>query len=280
MTEPILPVELEREIFEMTAQSDSRPMSILTLMLVASRVKAWVEPLLYRTIIVSLYDTSTVNKYPTPRRKAYIPFFRSKFGTSFLISIRHLFLHHSDNCAVISDANWLLKSCSRAEDLVINLPERYLELNAVSIPSLKRLSCDTILLFSTSIDFTVSFPNITHLTLFGDISTIGLCDRLSALPRLSHLDLTDLDNDFDVTPLLRRCLNTCKSLLVLVLSDPIAYIDRTELAQDYRFVQMDCVDYAKDWHRIFTSIGSHDSISPEKPDSRSKSAIHHLVREV
>ncbi|KAJ6571218.1 hypothetical protein B0H19DRAFT_658249 [Mycena capillaripes] len=48
--EPRFPPELEREIFEIAAPS--LPMAIPTLMLIASRVRDWVEPLLYRVIIV------------------------------------------------------------------------------------------------------------------------------------------------------------------------------------------------------------------------------------
>ncbi|KAJ7887662.1 hypothetical protein B0H14DRAFT_3430691 [Mycena olivaceomarginata] len=43
---PMLPAELEREVFEIC--SLSRPVSIPTLMLIAKRVKEWIEPLLYR----------------------------------------------------------------------------------------------------------------------------------------------------------------------------------------------------------------------------------------
>ncbi|KAJ7224649.1 hypothetical protein GGX14DRAFT_557508 [Mycena pura] len=46
---PTLPAELERQVFELTALS--RPVCIPRLMRVALRVKQWVEPLLYRTLI-------------------------------------------------------------------------------------------------------------------------------------------------------------------------------------------------------------------------------------
>ncbi|KAJ6521621.1 hypothetical protein DFH09DRAFT_1424685 [Mycena vulgaris] len=47
---PTLPPELEQHIFELAAIS--RPACIPTLMLVARRVKHWVEPLLYRTVVI------------------------------------------------------------------------------------------------------------------------------------------------------------------------------------------------------------------------------------
>ncbi|KAJ7847805.1 hypothetical protein B0H14DRAFT_3453508 [Mycena olivaceomarginata] len=46
-----LPVELERKIFEIAAQSNS--MFIPTLLLVAHRVKTWLEPMLYSVVVFS-----------------------------------------------------------------------------------------------------------------------------------------------------------------------------------------------------------------------------------
>ncbi|KAJ7366053.1 hypothetical protein DFH08DRAFT_162878 [Mycena albidolilacea] len=53
-TTPMLPPELERTIFEFSASSDLR--CILTLLLVAKRVRTWMEPLLYRRLSVSHKD--------------------------------------------------------------------------------------------------------------------------------------------------------------------------------------------------------------------------------
>ncbi|KAJ7182349.1 hypothetical protein C8R43DRAFT_1228807 [Mycena crocata] len=248
MAAEILPVELEREIFEMTAHS--RPMSIPTLMLVAFRVKTWVEPLLYQTILFAVRTSRIIEGYPTPRRETYMPLLRSRAGSLLLESIHHLFLGYCSTSVMISDANWLLQSCSRIKNLVINVPICDLELTTVALPELKHLYCDTILLFSTSMDFPCSFPNITHLNLFGEISNIKLCQRLTGLPRLSHLSFDGIDNyydGFDVTLLLRRCLDMCKSLQVLVLLNLISKHDGTALPQDPRFVQIDGVEYAQDW---------------------------------
>ncbi|KAJ6533885.1 hypothetical protein DFH09DRAFT_1181010 [Mycena vulgaris] len=52
---PTLPLDLERKIFERTALS--RPVCIPNLMRVAWRVQHWVEPLLYRTLVVGPADT-------------------------------------------------------------------------------------------------------------------------------------------------------------------------------------------------------------------------------
>ncbi|KAJ7440591.1 hypothetical protein FB451DRAFT_1569502 [Mycena latifolia] len=49
-SEPRMPLELEKEIFEWAGAS--QPRSIPKLILVARRVKAWIEPMLYRVICV------------------------------------------------------------------------------------------------------------------------------------------------------------------------------------------------------------------------------------
>ncbi|KAJ6564436.1 hypothetical protein B0H19DRAFT_1258885 [Mycena capillaripes] len=56
----LLPEDLEREIFEISAHS--RPVFIPILMLVARRVKIWLEPLLYRTIVLD--NPSVLKGYP------------------------------------------------------------------------------------------------------------------------------------------------------------------------------------------------------------------------
>ncbi|KAJ7255550.1 hypothetical protein C8J57DRAFT_598003 [Mycena rebaudengoi] len=50
-TFPSFPLEIEREIFEIAATH--HPETIPTLLLVAQRVLQWIEPLLYRTLVVS-----------------------------------------------------------------------------------------------------------------------------------------------------------------------------------------------------------------------------------
>ncbi|KAJ7031190.1 hypothetical protein C8F04DRAFT_1111874 [Mycena alexandri] len=62
-TGPAFPPELERAIFELSASSCLT--NIPTLILVASRVKAWVEPLLYRAVFLQC-DPFMHKLYPFP----------------------------------------------------------------------------------------------------------------------------------------------------------------------------------------------------------------------
>ncbi|KAJ7123569.1 hypothetical protein C8R44DRAFT_875759 [Mycena epipterygia] len=57
-----LPPELERQIFEIAAHA--RPVAVLDLILVAWRVKAWVEPLLYRVIFVDGSGSTPIDGLP------------------------------------------------------------------------------------------------------------------------------------------------------------------------------------------------------------------------
>ncbi|KAJ7879703.1 hypothetical protein B0H13DRAFT_1571256, partial [Mycena leptocephala] len=58
---PLLPPELERIIFELAAFVN--PASMPSLLLVAPRVKIWIEPLLYETLIITPNNAS----HHTPR---------------------------------------------------------------------------------------------------------------------------------------------------------------------------------------------------------------------
>ncbi|KAJ7629850.1 hypothetical protein B0H17DRAFT_1091096 [Mycena rosella] len=57
LSTPALPPELERQIFEICALF--RPVSIPKLMLVAWRVKQWIEPILYRTVVIGALESAT-----------------------------------------------------------------------------------------------------------------------------------------------------------------------------------------------------------------------------
>ncbi|KAF7310317.1 Peptidylprolyl isomerase [Mycena indigotica] len=69
--EPRLPIDLERHIFMLAAAAD--PLSTYTLMQVAWRVKEWVEPVLYRSVIIDAPDCSsppallTISRHDVPQ---------------------------------------------------------------------------------------------------------------------------------------------------------------------------------------------------------------------
>ncbi|KAJ6564485.1 hypothetical protein B0H19DRAFT_79022 [Mycena capillaripes] len=82
---PIHPEDLEREIFEISAHS--QPVFILTLMLVARRVKIWLEPLLYRTIVLD----HPLEGHPIHSWDTLFPILESKPASFFHHAVRSRF---------------------------------------------------------------------------------------------------------------------------------------------------------------------------------------------
>ncbi|KAJ7362449.1 hypothetical protein DFH08DRAFT_323230 [Mycena albidolilacea] len=117
---PNLPNDLEREIFKISAVS--RPLCIPTLMLVAWRVKVWVEPTLYRTIVIwqsaRFAPTPTpIEGHPTFYRKTLIPIIKSKPLPFFRDSVRHLLIHQIPE--EDTQGQFILSACSGLEDLCV-----------------------------------------------------------------------------------------------------------------------------------------------------------------
>ncbi|KAJ7112022.1 hypothetical protein C8R43DRAFT_1242832 [Mycena crocata] len=233
---PNLPLELEREIFEMAAHSGDRPQSILTLMLVASRVKFWLEPILYRTVAM----------YGVGHQERLLACLQFKDPIFLRNSVRNLLLsgvapkHHK----------WLLNTCSKVRNLFIADDVALEDFPPVSSLRLKELHCDLTFLFigEKDIDFRHGlFAHITHLRLYDYFTST--CDQdlwsgLTLIPHLSHLAVEFCDP----VPFLSRLLKTCKSLRVLLLSD--FYVPEPSifapLANDCRFVLM-LLGLEQDW---------------------------------
>ncbi|KAJ6574571.1 hypothetical protein B0H19DRAFT_1124825 [Mycena capillaripes] len=247
---PALPAELERLIFEVAATS--WPRSILRFMLVAWRVKIWVEPLLYRTIIVADHRPDLRPKF----RKDSGPFaiesstlnslIHSKPPSFFKYSVRQLYLSQLDpeTEAVVLDAcsnveNFWLSAQTSATVLRLNMP-------------LKRLHCSLKALFGPDqIDFSRLFTSITHLEIF-DVPTNIEDEVWSALTRLPHLTHLAFNND-DYLPLCLTLLQTWEALQALVVlvydrDGGLPEVD-DDLAQHPRFVLMVCQWYLEDWMR-------------------------------
>ncbi|KAJ7480275.1 hypothetical protein B0H11DRAFT_2233398 [Mycena galericulata] len=253
---PILPVELEKEIFEIAAYS--RPLCIPKLMLVAWRVKIWVEPLLYRIVILlgdrRLVCLDEMEGYPYEDDKIFTRF-RYTPPSVFRHSVRHLCL----NLVFDPVAEFILSASPGVEDLWI---VSYGAGNASLLPiisplPLKRLHCCLEALFipDTQIDFTHQlFSHITHLEIFTDNNpeVTQPWSEIALIPHLTHLGF-NYENFLHLSPAI---LNTCKSLRVLVflminISEYPPLIEEhpelDDLVKDPRFVQMACAQYIKDW---------------------------------
>ncbi|KAJ7670070.1 hypothetical protein DFH06DRAFT_1293966 [Mycena polygramma] len=251
---PTLPADMERLIFETAAVL--WPRLIPTFMLVAWRVKIWVEPILYRTLIVvtSLWDLD---------RRIYEETHPFIIESSVLLSLIHT---KSPPFFRDSDAAIILSTCSNVQNLWLQpwsevvVPQRNLPL--------KRLHSWLSALFpSGHPDFThPMFASITHLEIF---DTAAYIDEqvLSALTLLRSLTHLAVKNDNEYLPMRFGLLRPSTSLRVVALLldradwdvDVPSFRDVPELALDARFVIIHCPRHLDAW--ILEARNGQDSWS-------------------
>ncbi|KIM45596.1 hypothetical protein M413DRAFT_24768 [Hebeloma cylindrosporum] len=202
-----LPSELEREIFEIAASS--HPKWIPKLVLVARRVRIWLEPELYRImrsgkgrVIPPLYtgekegdnDVLDLNRL-------------QQYGRH----VKHILLQkrpsqeigHILNCCpnVHNLALWMIRgSCTHLIPILEGLP-------------LRRLSFDPSYFFQnyakdSSVPFDQAlFHNITHLEVLNATVAWSKWKQLAHLPRLTHLALVGVVNQALIDCVLAECRN-------------------------------------------------------------------------
>ncbi|KAJ6562460.1 hypothetical protein B0H19DRAFT_1144619 [Mycena capillaripes] len=246
---PILPPELEREIFEIFASSGMK--SIPSLLCVARRVKHWLEPRLYRVAVVrddknlrypgrQLFATSGDAVIPPYALTAAIARHPASF---FHAHVRHLFLdcraylysnefdethmpRRTVNGNTLRDRAALLEVCSGTTDLhLLNINDAPALLAGISKMPLRRLTANLSFFFGSgnspdpfAIDFSLPmFSGMTHLAMsdsLPDISTAAdWVPGLAALPRLTHLSF---EHD-ELHPLFLQVADACAGLRVLVV---------------------------------------------------------------
>ncbi|KAJ7138876.1 hypothetical protein C8R46DRAFT_604606 [Mycena filopes] len=256
--DPTLPLDLERQIFELCAES--RPVLIPKLMLVAWRVKEWVEPLLYRTI--ALHGSLDIDGYPifTAQRLLHAMYQNSAlFGNS----VRNLYLYQPRG---LSSANpsilRILSYCSGVTNLTLGARFGHYEAPAdrrcieiIAKMPLTRLHSDSRTLLRLLEPNNPLFTTLTHLGL-SQASVLlepeALCARLAQLPSLTHLAV-------DHRGMLQACcpalLQMCAALRVLVFFMPpmVPHHESVTrhfraLAQDPRFLVMHSSWHVEDWH--------------------------------
>nr|GAT57025.1 predicted protein [Mycena chlorophos] len=211
-----LPTELERIIFEEAATCHSS--SILKLIRVARRVRVWIEPFLYRTLITD----------NTPRGLALQRTIYTKRPGFFREHTRQLYLTGAGKWCESYVRDLLLELLSKGGTGVSSLavsgiwttPQQKLLQNLAGV---RRWSGFLYSLFghemiyddlSTHFASCACFALVTHMDIFdtfGDEDASSLCTALSTLPKLTHLCFTD------ATPLvLKTVAEQCPELKVLV----------------------------------------------------------------
>ncbi|KAJ7088124.1 hypothetical protein C8R44DRAFT_819515 [Mycena epipterygia] len=234
-TLPAFPPDLERQIFEISALL--RPVGIPKLMLVAWRVKDWVEPLLYRIVAIDrvrwlpMLPAFTTGKFLSSAIKSKPSFFGR--------AVRHLMVAGGDTPSY----EYILSICRGVEDLWINYD--LTEIISVIEPlRLKHLHAHALPFLRTLTPIHAFFSQITHLELMDTREDLETWSELYLIPQLTHLSF----NDNAFAPLCGELLDTCKSLAVLVFQgsqrnpSPLA-----GLSHDFRFVAMRCFYYHLDW---------------------------------
>jgi len=250
---PYLPPELERQIFELCAFS--RPVTIPELMLVAWRVKEWVEPLLYRTIIISPSNSTRhpIEGYPIFTTQTLLALLLSKPASFFHDSVRHLLLHAVEDDFV----KFILSVCTGVENLwAPNASVALVDLSLTPFP-LSQLYTNFVPLFNEVPHTSLIFARLTHLELIGPPPDEGVdvSSKLSLLPRLTHLSF----NEEEFVPTCLDLLQDCRCLSALVFLDGKSlkhsfHEYEVVLSQDPRFVVLYSL-WFKDWRNgVYTGM--------------------------
>ncbi|KAJ6476679.1 hypothetical protein C8R47DRAFT_1220174 [Mycena vitilis] len=268
--DPALPQDLERKIFELAAHRDIR--SIPTLMRVAWRFKAWLEPLLYRASFLDIQSCSYPGRHPGAFLDAFTArpeFFRDAMRHVGIggrpLGIKDFWWH--DNPPPIAEL--VLGTCTRLETLLLLGPTEGLRPLIEQLESLTRMHADFRELFGglplgqRRTGFTaLNFSRITHLEMLDRKPSKDICSGLAHLPCLTHLALVYNGKLPGMASLCRRVLRSCTQLRVFAAlietpmgwkvpdsSSPRYVEEKTSPAMaidDLRFV---VVKFPKKWFR-------------------------------
>ncbi|KAF7312841.1 hypothetical protein MKEN_00968000 [Mycena kentingensis (nom. inval.)] len=237
--EPRLPFDLERYIFEFAAFED--PQLIHTLVLVAHRVSAWIEPLRFQVV--------RLNNSPPA-----IQFFRlvrngTKPPAYFAANVKHILLEHMvfrEN----RDIQRIVRMCTGVTDLGttyrFNSPA-FLDIFG-ALPRLERLTIDLCALFTfrrtrVRIDPRhAALARVTHLTLHDRIgereTRARVCAALPDMPALTHvrLMLPDLQDGLPELEVLLERLPRLEVMLLSGVQDAREDSPDQEVVRDVRLV--------------------------------------------
>ncbi|KAJ7241586.1 hypothetical protein C8J57DRAFT_1560773 [Mycena rebaudengoi] len=214
-----LPLDFEREIFEMAA--NRYPETIPALLLVAQRVLQWIEPLLYRTLVFIDHESSRDPAAFCPESAKLAKY------------VQNMLIWAARPCADF--ALRVLSSCSGIRKLMLFEPHLTM-LPALEKMKLRQLTVDLQGLFCiTAIDSARPlFRALTHLRLLNRPPELNFGE----LPALTHLCLSH----YYSLGLISSNLENCSRLRVLVTMFPSRprelYIKIHLPIDDPRFVVM------------------------------------------
>ncbi|KAJ7464126.1 hypothetical protein FB451DRAFT_1264711 [Mycena latifolia] len=220
---PLLPLELEREIFETAAYRTS------------------IEPVLYRVLAIA-HDSLSVTLL-----SALEAAMESKPASFFQTAVRHVYLAGPHDPTRIPKYRKLLECSSGILALCIDAPLESDFLPALNTMRLQKVGVTVPFTPSLRLDHPL-FLSVTHLDIYAD-STDALVrwedfSHLASMPALTHLALSDEISDV----ILPQVITECTSLvLVLLLADFSLVLANTSDFDDPRVVVTKLVDYRADW---------------------------------
>ncbi|KAJ7195759.1 hypothetical protein GGX14DRAFT_376659 [Mycena pura] len=221
--EPFLPIELEREIFEISAIR--HPEIAPVLLRVARRVFIWIEPLLYRVMRVGKSRR---------RAAAFLKATKTKPPAFFAASVRALCFDNYCDWSV-DEARNVLKLCRGVTNFAAT--DRFYTpamLPVLATMRIQRLDVCLAALFGSfeATHFTHPlFSRITHLTMGERLSSVEehIYANLRTLPALTHLCLHSVVSPTTCT--LELLLTDCVRLeLLVVLWEQLSIVSATRMA--------------------------------------------------
>ncbi|TFK67022.1 hypothetical protein BDN72DRAFT_961305 [Pluteus cervinus] len=248
---PRLPVELERAIFEDAAQISRE--SIPTSMLIANRVKEWLEPLLYSIVIIHQSSRGPKGYSPPIERL-----------DCYAHHVRHLLVYSLRN----TNSSKVIRSLTLCKNLVnvgLWLPFHAPEISAaLSLLPLRQFSGYALSLVPNFRTQTSSaqtpFLGLTHIEFFDYGITWARIEWLARLEKLTHLSLPDAPNSELVQNIFTNCSN-----LRLIVQD-----DQSEPSGDKRVVHvpLSFAYYSEGWLAQARSERSTWDIAEERVNER------------
>ncbi|KAJ7607577.1 hypothetical protein FB45DRAFT_1067862 [Roridomyces roridus] len=244
---PRVPFDLERTIFEMSGFSS--PRQIPNLMLVAHRVKAWVEPLLYRVVFLSDGEAK-MDCIPTFTYSIFLRLLAAKPADFFQKAVSHLFLGYTDSPKTYyEDARLILQTCTNVTDFFDFLGTPLDQVQSLKCVRRIALKCEYTFSVPSSTNF--SHPlcrTITHLELLGYKVSDSDLAGIRHIPLLSHVSFNALEM---CAYLFASVFPACPRLGCIVLLQSAAKMDSTlePFLDDKRFVVVHQSNFTLDWQR-------------------------------
>ncbi|KAJ6534267.1 hypothetical protein B0H19DRAFT_1185649 [Mycena capillaripes] len=257
LTDPRLPPELECRIFEMAASAYTG--GIPNLMLVARRVKHWVEPLLYRVLFLPItedWESHDWEMYGVPAIPVdtLMTALAHKPPWFFASAVRHILIDYDLAKLSVSTVKTILAACPQVANLfdrsVFGADAEVLE----GFQCLRRLAIDASGAGNILMDFRAPiFRNVTHLELLDDWNLedpdLGsrLCGKLGLIPHLTHVAFNAFLNSTAFSTGIRA--DTRLNCIVFFHSGLLFVDEHRLLSDDARFVCMQQTDWRLDWLR-------------------------------